>query len=98
LIHSRMTEAETGRDTTRFHSFTDENISSVCDSEFVGNFVTDDIPDRKCPLTFLSSVIPNSVAKSVSKKNNRQWFYRQKLHAKKKFPIWHIPTDLFRRW
>jgi len=69
--------------TTRFHSFTDRNIPSVCDSAFVGKFFTDDIPKGKRPSAFLSSVIPNSVAKSVSKKNIFRWFYKQKLPAKK---------------
>jgi len=78
-----MTEAETGRDTTRFHSFTDGNISSVCDSEFVCNFVTDDIPDRKCPLTFLLSVIPNSVAKSIGKKKQSTMILQTKIARQK---------------
>ena len=54
--------------TTSFHSFTDRTIPLVCDSEFVGNFFTDDIPDGNRPSTFLSSVIPNSVATLVGKK------------------------------
>jgi len=60
-----------GSDTTRFHSFTDETIMLVCDSEFVGNVFTDDIPDRNRSSAFLSSVIPNSVAISVGKKSRR---------------------------
>ena len=68
--------------TTRFHNFTDENILSVCDSAFVGNFFTDDIPDRKRLSAFLSSVISHSVAKSVGRKNICRWFYRRKLHQK----------------
>jgi hypothetical protein len=66
--------------TTRLHSFTDGNILLVCDLEFIGNFFT----DEKRSSAFLSSVIPNSIAKSVEKKNNCRWFYRQKLCAKKK--------------
>ena len=69
--------------TTRFHSFTDRNIPSVCDSAFVGKFFTDDIPKGKRPSAFLSSVIPNFVVKSVSKKNIFRWFYKWKLPAKK---------------
>jgi hypothetical protein len=60
--------------TTRFHSFTNENISSVCDSFFIGNFITDDITDGNSPSAFLSSV----------KKKHWRWFYRRKLHSKKK--------------
>ena len=63
---------------------TDENISSVCDSEFVGIFFTDGLPEGKRPSAFLSLVLPNSIANSVGKKNIYRWFYRQKLRAKKK--------------
>jgi hypothetical protein len=41
-------------------------------------------PTEKSSLGFLSSVIPNSIAISVGKKNICRWFYRQKLCAKKK--------------
>ena len=51
--------------TTRFHNFTDENIPSVCDYEFVGNLFTNIFTDEIRPSTFLSSVIPHSVAISV---------------------------------
>jgi hypothetical protein len=73
-----------GRTTTRFHSFTDKNIPSVCDSLFVGNLISSDITDGKCPSAFLSSVIPHFVVKAVGKKKHCRWFYRQKLRAKKK--------------
>jgi len=53
--------------TTRFHNFTDGNIPSVCDYEFVGNLFTDVFTDEIYPSTFLSSVIPHSVAISVEK-------------------------------
>jgi hypothetical protein len=59
-----------GLDTTRFHSFTDGTILLACDLEFVGNFFTDDTPDRNRPSAFLSSVIPNSIATSVGKKKH----------------------------
>jgi hypothetical protein len=51
--------------TTRFYSFTDENISSICDYQFVGEFFTDVFTDGICPSAFLSSVIPHSVTISV---------------------------------
>jgi len=53
--------------TTRFHSFTDGKIPSVCDSKFVGDFFTDVITDGLRPSAFPSSVIPHSVAISVGK-------------------------------
>ena len=40
--------------TTRFHSFTDGTISSVCDSEFVGNFFTNDIPDGNPDIIYVA--------------------------------------------
>jgi hypothetical protein len=53
--------------TTRFHSFTDGPLPSVCDWKFVGDFFTDVITDRLRPSAFPSSVIPPSVAISVRK-------------------------------
>ena len=53
--------------TTRFHSFTDGKIPSVCDQKFVGDFFTDVITDGLCPSAFPSSVIPHFVAISVGK-------------------------------
>jgi hypothetical protein len=66
--------------TTRFHSFTDGNIPSVCDLEFVGNFFT----DGKRLLAFLSSVIPNSVAKSVGKKKKLPMVLQREIAREKK--------------
>jgi hypothetical protein len=51
--------------TTRFHSFTDGNISSVCDYQFVGELFTDVFTDIIRLSAFLSSVIPHSVAISI---------------------------------
>ena len=73
-----------GCTTTRFHSFTDGTISSVCDSEFVGNFFTDNIPDGNRPLAFLSSVIPNFVSTSVGKKKQLPMVLQTKIACKKK--------------
>ena len=53
--------------TTRFHSFTDGNIPSVCDYKFVGNFFTDAITDGIRPPALPLSVIPHSVGISVGK-------------------------------
>ena len=53
--------------TTRFHSFTDGQIPSVCDQKFVGDFFTDIITDGLRPSALPSSVIPHSVAISVGK-------------------------------
>jgi hypothetical protein len=80
--------------TTRFHSFTDENISSVCDSLFIGNFITDDITDGNSPSAFLSSVIPHSIAKAVCKKKKTLTMVLQTEIAlqKKKFPL-----EIYRR-
>ena len=81
---------------TRFHNFTDGNIPSVCDLEFVGNFFTDKITDRKRPSAFLLLVIPNSIAKSIGTKKNFRWFYKRKLRAKKnsrlKYTDRYIPS------
>jgi hypothetical protein len=69
--------------TTRLHSFTDGNIPSVCDLEFVGNFFT----DEKRSSAFLSSVIPNSIAKSVGKKKTiADGFTDENCAPKKKIP------------
>ena len=53
--------------TTRFHSFTDGNIPSVCDWEFVGKLFTDYITNGIRSSAYLSSVIPHFVAISVKK-------------------------------
>jgi hypothetical protein len=68
-------------------------MSSVYDSEFVGNFFTDDIPDGNRPSTFLSSVIPNFVATSVGKKKQLPMVLQMKIaHQKKNFPL-----EIYRR-
>jgi hypothetical protein len=41
--------------TTRFHSFIDGNIPSVCDYQFIGEFFTDVFTDGIRPSAFLSS-------------------------------------------
>jgi len=51
--------------TTTFHSFTDGNILSVCNYEFVSKLFTNIFTDGIHPSAFLSSVIPHSVAISV---------------------------------
>jgi len=48
-------------------------------------FLSTTSPIEKSLLGFLSSVIPNSIAISVGKKNICWWFYRKKLCVKKKF-------------
>jgi len=53
--------------TTRFHSFPDEHILSVCDLKFVGDLFTDVLTDGLRPSALLSSVIPHSIAISVRK-------------------------------
>ena len=78
--------------TTRFHSFTDGNIPSVCDRTFVGKVFTDYITDGIRPSEYLLSVIPHSVAISVG--NKKKHIYRRPVRAKKKkFPAWNIPTE-----
>jgi hypothetical protein len=77
--------------TTRLHSFTDGNILLVCDLEFIGNFFT----DEKRSSAFLSSVIPNSIAKSVGKKKKKKiadGFTGEKFSPKKKFAL-----EIYRR-
>jgi len=59
---SAAVSATTCIHTTRFHSFTDGNILSVCDYQFVGELFTDVFTDEICPSAFLSSVIPHSIA------------------------------------
>jgi hypothetical protein len=66
--------------TTRLHSFTDGNILLVCDLEFIGNFFT----DEKRSSAFLSSVIPNSIAKSVGKKKQLPMVLQTKIVRQKK--------------
>ena len=82
--------------TTRFHSFTDGPIPSVCDRKFVGDFFTDVITDGLCPSAFPSSVISPSVALSVgkTKKPFANGFADGICAPKKKeIPAWNIPTD-----
>jgi hypothetical protein len=75
--------------TTRLHSFTDGNILLVCDLEFIGNFFT----DKKRSSAFLSSVIPNSIAKSVGKKKQLPMVLQTKIvRQKKKFAL-----EIYRR-
>jgi hypothetical protein len=75
--------------TTRLHSFTDGNILLVCDLEFIGNFFT----DEKRSSAFLSSVIPNSIAKSVGKKKQLPMVLQTKIvRQKKKFAL-----EIYRR-
>ena len=67
---------------------------SVLDTEFVSNLFT----DRNCSSDFLSSVIPNFVAKSFGKKKKTiaDDFDRQKLRTKKnsllKYTDGYIPS------
>ena len=68
--------------TTRFHSFTDENIPSVCDRTFVGKVFTDYITDGLLPSEYLLSVIPHSVAISVG--NTKKTFTDGPCAPKKK--------------
>jgi hypothetical protein len=81
--------------TTRFHNFTDGNIPSVCDYEFVGNLFIDVFTDEIHPSTFLSSVIPHSIAISVgnTKKPFADGFTDGIWAQKKEFPAWNIPTN-----
>ena len=76
---------------TRFHSFTDGNIPSVCDRTFVGKLFTDYIADGISPSEYLLSVIPHSVAISVG--NTKKTFTDGPCAPKKKFPAWNIPTE-----
>ena len=84
--------------TTRFHSFTDGKIPSVCDKKFVGDFFSDVITDGLRPSALPSSVIPHSVAISVGKTKKpfadgfTDGICAQK---KKKIPAWNIPTDFY---
>jgi len=74
--------------TTRFHSFTDGNIPSVCDQKFVSDLFTDVLTDGLCLSTFLSSVISHSVAISVgkTKKTFADGFIDEIYAQKKKLP------------
>jgi hypothetical protein len=85
------------RFTTRFHSFTDGNIPSVCDYQFIGDLFTDVFTDGLRPSAFLLSVIPHSVAISVrnTKKPFANGFTDGIFAPKKKFPAWNIPTDFY---
>ena len=81
--------------TTRFHSFTDGNIPSVCDRTFVGKVFTDYITDGILPSEYLLSVISHSVAIAVGNKKNTftDGFTDGPARQKKKFPAWNIPTE-----
>jgi hypothetical protein len=89
------------RFTTRFHSFTDGNIPSVCDYQFISDLFTDVFIDRIRPSAFLLLVIPHSIAISVG--NTKKPFadgFTDGIFAPKK-KVSHLKyTDgfLFRRW
>ena len=86
--------------TTRFHSFTDGNILSVCDRTFVGKVFTDYITDGIIPSEYLLSVIPHSVAISVgnTKKTFTDGFTDRPCAPKKKsFPLGIYRRNIFRR-
>jgi len=71
--------------TTRFHSFIDGNIPSVCDYQFIGEFFTDVFTDGIRPSAFLSS---------KTQKNHLLMVLQTEFACqKKKFPAWNIPTD-----
>ena len=73
--------------TTRFHSFTDGNIPSVCDQKFVGDLFTNVLTDGLCPSAFFLLVIPHFVAISVGK--SKKPFadgFTDGICAKKKIP------------
>ena len=61
--------------TTRFHSFIDGNIPSVCDYQFIGEFFTDVFTDGIRPSAFLSS---------ETQKNHLLMVLQMKFGAKKK--------------
>ena len=75
--------------TTRFHSFTNENIPSVCDYQFVGDLFTDVFTDGLRPSAFPLSVIPHFVAISVgnTKKPFADGFTDGICAQKKSFPL-----------
>ena len=86
--------------TTRFHSFTDGNILSVCDRTFVGKVFTDYITDGILPSEYRLSVIPHSVAISVgnTKKTFTDGFIDGLCAPKKKgFPLGIYRRNIFRR-
>jgi len=66
--------------TTRFHSFIDGNMSSVCDYQFVCDLFTDIFTDGLRPSAFPSSVIPHSVVISVG--NTKKPFANGFTHYK----------------
>jgi hypothetical protein len=74
--------------TTRFYSFTDGNILSVCAYQFVGDLFTDVFTGGLRLSAFLSSVIPHSVPISVgnTKKPFADGFTDGICAQKKKFP------------
>jgi len=82
------------RFTTRFHSFTDRNIPSVYDYQFIGDLFTDVFTDGLRPLAFLLSVILHSVAISVgnTKKSFADGFTDGIFAQKKSFPL-----EIYRR-
>ena len=86
--------------TTRFHSFTDGHIPSVCDRTFVGKVFTDYITDGILPSEYLLSVIPHSVAISVGNKKTRLPTVLPTVRArqkKKSFPLGIYRRNTFRR-
>jgi hypothetical protein len=80
--------------TARFHNFTEENILSVYDYNFVGDLLTDVFTDGFGPSAFPSSVIPHSVAISVgkTKKPFADGFTDGICAPKKSFPL-----EIYRR-
>jgi len=82
------------RFTTRFHSFTDGNIPSVCDYQFISDLFTDVFIDRIRPSAFLLLVIPHSIAISVETQKNHLPMVLQTefSHKKKSFPL-----EIYRR-
>ena len=91
------------RRTTRFHSFSDGHIPSVCDRTFVGKLFTDYITNGILPSEYLLSVIPHFVAISVG--NTKKTFTDGPCAPKKKISrleytdgiysvgVMYIPTD-----
>ena len=82
--------------TTRFHSFIDGHIPSVCDRTFVGKLFTDYIADGIIPSEYLLLVIPHFVAISVG--NTKNTFNDGPCAPKKKsFPLGIYRWKIFRR-
>ena len=84
----------------RFHSFTDGNILSVCDYEFVGKLFTNVFIDGIRLSASLSSVIPHSITISVknTKKPFADGFTNEICAQKKSFTLEIYRRILFRQW